>query len=452
MQNEVKMDTWRFFLPEVIEMLQEDPREIPEALEDLHPADVGELINNLPVELIPRFLDAFPIEHAADLFEYTSEPIRLEVIPMMDLATAAALLDAMEPDEQASIVSQLPDELQQNLLRRLTPANQEEARQILQYADNTAGRMMTTEYISVRPGRLVRDALQAVRVGLPTRESYNNVYVADGSKLVGVLSIRDLLLADENVVVDKILVRQVISVLPEVDQEQVAKMISRYDLLSIPVVDTEGRMLGVVTVDDVIDVLVEEGTEDIQKLGAVQPLEYPYFQTGFWTIFRKRIFWLILLFCTQFFTGTAMRHYSSALENALSLVFFIPLIISSGGNAGSQSCTIITRGLATGDINLRQTPLVSFREATMGLVMGLVLGIIGIGRALLWDSGPNIAMVVGISLMCVVVAGTAIGAILPMGLKKIGVDPAISSSPFIASFVDICGILIYFNVAKAILP
>jgi magnesium transporter len=451
METEVKMDTWRFFLPEVIEMLQEDPSVIPEALEDLHPADVGELISNLPVELIPRFLDAFPIERAADFLEYTSEPIRLEVIPHMDLATAGKLLDAMEPDEQAKIVAELPEDLQQNLLRRLTPANREEAQQILQYAENTAGRMMTTEYISVRPGSIVRDALQAVRIGLPTRESYNNVYVVDGSKLLGVLSIRDLLLADENIVVDKILVRQVISVLPELDQEQVSRMIARYDLLSIPVVDAEGRMLGVVTVDDVIDVLVEEGTEDIQKLGAVQPFEYPYFQTGFWTIFRKRIFWLVLLFFTQFFTGTAMRHYSSALENALSLVFFIPLIISSGGNAGSQSCTIITRGLATGDINLRQTPLVSFREATMGLVMGLVLGLIGIGRALLWDSGPNMAMVVGISLMCVVIAGTAIGAILPMALKKMGFDPAISSSPFIASFVDVCGILIYFNVAKMLL-
>ncbi|HSE42132.1 MAG TPA: magnesium transporter, partial [Acidobacteriota bacterium] len=355
METDVKMDTYRAFLPEVIELLQEDPREIPEALEDLHPADVGELVNNLPVELIPRFLSAFPRERAADIFEYTSEPVRIEVIPLMDLASAGSLLDAMEPDEQAAIVAQLPEELQQNLLRRLTPAKQAEARQILQYEENTAGRIMTTEYISVKPGSKVRDALQAVKVGLPTRESYNNVYIVEGNKLLGVLSIRDLLLADENVIVDTILVRQVISVLPELDQEQVARMISRYDLLSIPVVDAEKRMLGVVTVDDIIDVLVEEGTEDIQKLGAVQPLEYPYFQTGFWTIFRKRIFWLILLFCTQFFTGTAMRHYSAALENALSLVFFIPLIISSGGNAGSQSCTIITRGLATGDISLRHT-------------------------------------------------------------------------------------------------
>ncbi|MCI0444927.1 CBS domain-containing protein, partial [bacterium] len=302
MQTEIKLDTWRIFLPEIIEMLQEDPREIPEALEDLHPADVGELMDNLPLELIPRFLDAFPTAQAADFFEYTSEAVRIQVIPLMDLASAAALLDAMEPDEQAAIVAQLPEDLQQSLIKRFTPAKQEEARQILQYADNTAGRIMTTEYISVPPGTLVRNAIQAVRIGLPTRESYHNVYVVDGNRLLGVLSIRDLLIADENILVDKVLERQVISALPETDQEQVAKMISRYDLLSLPVVNGEGKMLGVVTVDDVIDVLVEEGTEDIQKLGAVEPLEYPYFQTGFWTIFRKRIFWLILLFCTQFFT------------------------------------------------------------------------------------------------------------------------------------------------------
>jgi len=173
------------------------------------------------------------------------------------------------------------------------------------------------------------------------------------------------------------------------------------------------------------------GTEDIQMLGAVEPLEYPYFQTSFWTIIRKRLFWLILLFVTQFFTGGALRHYSGALENALSLIFFIPLIISSGGNAGSQSCTIIIRGLATGEIGLSHTLRIGFRESLAGITMGLILGVIGIGRAILWDTGMNVALVVGFSLTAVVIAGTFVGAVLPMGLKKIGIDPAISSSPFV---------------------
>src|SRR5262245_53629440 len=197
----------------------------------------------------------------------------------MNLATAAALLDAMEPDEQADIVSKLPEDLRQALLQRLTPANQQEALQILQYPENTAGRIMTTEYISVSPKSTVKEALDAVKRGLPTRESYHHVYVVEGNVLKGVMSIRELLLADENLPTELAMNPQVISVFPEVDQEQAARTLSRYDLISVPVVTQDGKMLGVVTVDDIIDVLYEETTEDVQRLGAVEPFEYPYFQT-----------------------------------------------------------------------------------------------------------------------------------------------------------------------------
>ncbi len=448
METMTEIGTWRFLLPEVIELLQEDPREIPEALSDLHPADVGEIINHLPVELIPRFLSVFPIEQAADFFEYTSEPIRLDVMPMMDLATAGALLDAMEPDEQADIVSKLPEELRQSLLQRLTPANQQEALQILQYPENTAGRIMTTEYISVSPNSTVREALEAIKKGLPTRESYHHVYVLEGNYLKGVLSIRDLLLADENVSVAEVMNPQVITVLPEADQEQAARLLSRYDLLSVPVATEDGRMLGVVTVDDIIDVLVEEQTEDMQKLGAVEPFEYPYFQTSFWEIIRKRAVWLVLLFIAEFLTGYALRHYESALEHAISLVFFIPLIVSSGGNSGSQSSTIITRSLATGDIQFSNILQVLWRESLSGIVMGLLLGAIGFVRAYFWDTGLAVSMIVGFTLLGVVMLGTVLGAILPLILKRVGFDPAVSSAPAIASLVDVCGILLYFNIAR----
>jgi magnesium transporter len=451
METTVQLGTWRYLLPEVIELLQEDPREIPEALSDLHPADVGEIINNLPVELVPRFLSVFPTDRAADFFEYTSEPVRLEVIPMMDLATAGALLDAMEPDEAADIVSKLPEELRQALLQRLTPANQQEALQILQYPENTAGRIMTTEYIGVSPRATVREALEAVKRGLPTRESYHHVYVLEGNLLKGVLSIRELLLADENLSTEEVMNPQVITVLPEADQEQAARLLSRYDLLSVPVATEDGRMLGVVTVDDIIDVLVEEQTEDVQKLGAVEPFEYPYFQTGFWTIIRKRVVWLVLLFVAEFLTGTALRHYDNALEHALNLVFFIPLVISSGGNSGSQSSTIITRALATGDVQFSNFLSVCWREILSGLVMGFVLGVIGFIRAMMWHSGWVVSTVVGVTLIGVVTVGTVVGALLPLMIKRMGFDPAVSSAPFIASLVDVCGIIIYFNVAKMLL-
>jgi magnesium transporter len=451
METMTQLNTWRVLLPEIIELLQEDPREIPEALSDLHPADVGEIINHLPAELIPRFLNAFPTSKAADFFEYTSEPLRLEVIPLMDLATAAALLDAMEPDEQADIVSKLPEELQQDLLQRLTPANKQEALQILQFPENTAGRIMTTEYIAVAPTSTVREALEAVKTGLPTRENYHHVYVQEGMMLKGVLSIRDLLLANENDSIESVMNPQVITVLPEADQEQAARLLSRYDLISVPVVTEAGTMIGVVTVDDVIDVLVEEQTEDVQKLGAVEPFEYPYFQTSFWTIIRKRAVWLILLFIAEFLTGYALRHYDEALKHAISLVFFIPLIISSGGNSGSQSATIITRALATGDIQFSNFFSVMWRESLSGVVMGLILGAIGFGRAFFWDTGIPISIIVGLTLLGVVMVGTVVGAVLPLLLKRAGFDPAVSSAPAIASLVDVCGILIYFNIAQLFL-
>lgn len=443
-----ELNTWTVLLPEIIELLQEDPREIPEALSDLHPADVGEIISHLPVELIPRFLSVFPISKAADFFEYTSEPLRLEVIPLMDLATAAALLDAMEPDEQADIVSKLPEELQVSLLQRLTPANKQEALQILRYPENTAGRIMTTEYISVSPKSTVRQALEAVKVGLPTRESYHHVYVLEGDSLKGVLSIRDLLIADGDALTSAVMNPQVITVLPEEDQEQAARLLSRYDLISVPVATEDGRMLGIVTVDDIIDVLVEEQTEDVQKLGAVEPLEYPYFQTSFWTIIRKRAVWLVLLFIAEFLTGYALRHYDDALKHAISLVFFIPLIISSGGNSGSQSSTIITRALATGDVQFSNFFKVMGRESLSGIIMGLILGAIGFGRAYFWDTGMDVSMIVGLTLVGVVMVGTVVGAVLPLLLKRAGFDPAVSSAPAIASLVDVCGILIYFNIAR----
>jgi magnesium transporter len=447
----VKMDTWRFLLPEVIELLQEDPSQIPEALSDLHPADVGELINSLPIELVPRLLAAFPIEKAADFFEYTSQPIRVKVIPLMNFDHTAYLLDHMEPDEQADLVAQLPEDLRQNLLKRLTPANQEEARQILQYPENTAGRIMTTEYISVGSRTSVRNAIQAVRQGLPTRETYHNVYVVDANILRGVLSIRELLLAKETDPVGAVMKRQIITAPPEMDQEQVARLISKYDLLSIPVVDSWGKMLGVVTVDDIIDVLIEEDTEDVQRFGAVEPFEYPYFQTSFWTIVRKRASWLVLLFLGELLTGTALRHYESTLASMVSLVFFLPLIISSGGNSGSQSSTIVTRGLATGDIRLANAPLIAIRELLSGLTLGVILGVIGFLRAMMWHSGVMTSLVVGIALVGCVIVGSFVGSLLPLFLKKLGFDPAVSSAPFIASLVDVCGIIIYFNVARLLL-
>ena len=274
------------------------------------------------------------------------------------------------------------------------------------------------------------------------------IYAVDeGGHLRGVLSLRELLAAPEGSRVGDVAWTDVATVSSSADRAEVARVTSKYDLVAVPVVDSERRLLGVVTVDDVIDAIQEEQTEDVQRLGAVQPLEEPYFQAGFWTVARKRAGWLVLLFVEEMFTGTALRHYSAVLEGAIALVFFVPLIVSSGGNSGSQSASLITRALAVGDVRLRDSMRVFLREVGQGLALGAFLGMIGFGRALMWGNGTDVAFVVALTLTAVVLTGTIVGAMLPLLFTRLGFDPAIASSPFVASFVDVAGIIIYFNIA-----
>jgi magnesium transporter len=313
---------------------------------------------------------------------------------------------------------------------------------------------MTTEFVQLPETMTVDEALANVRriARAGRREAMHALYVTDAQgALRGVMSLRELLAAPEGSRIADSAWEEVVSVRATADRAEVARATSDYDLVAVPVVDDAGRVLGVVTVDDVIDAIVEEQTEDVQKLGAVQPLEEPYFQAGFWSIARKRGGWLILLFIEEMFTGTALRHYEATLASAIALTFFIPLIISSGGNSGSQSATLITRALAVGDVEMRDALRVFLRELGQGLVLGAFLGAIGFGRALMWGNGVEVAWVVAFTLLFVVITGTIVGAMLPLLFTRIGFDPAIASSPFVASLVDVAGIIIYFNIAIHVL-
>jgi magnesium transporter len=275
--------------------------------------------------------------------------------------------------------------------------------------------------------------------------------VDDRGALVGVMSLRELVAAPPGARVADVAWTEVVKLPATADREEVTDVTSEYDLVAVPVVDAFDRIIGVITVDDVIDALVEEQTEDVQKLGAVQPLEEPYFQAGFWSVARKRVGWLVFLFMGVMLTGTAMRQYEDTLAAALTLTLFIPLIISSGGNSGSQSSTLITRALAVGDVELRDVMRVLRREFGQGIVLGTCLGVLGYGRALLWDTPSDMALVVALTLVVVVVAGSVVGAMLPLFFQRINVDPAVASSPFVASLVDVTGIVVYFTVAQQLL-
>lgn len=436
--------------PDILALLEESPADVAAETEEMHAADLADVAEALPLEQVRVLLRVLPAARAADVLEYLDEELRSELLEEMSAAQAAKLVSEMTPDDRVDVLEEMEEGRAEEILAEIPAEARRETEKLLTYAPDSAGGIMTTEFVQVPETMTVDEALISVRriARAGRREAMYAIYVTDTQGILrGVMSLRELLAAAEGTRVADVAWEEVVSVPATTDRAEVAKATSEYDLVAVPVVDDAGRVIGVVTVDDVIDAMVEEQTEDVQKLGAVQPLEEPYFQAGFWSIARKRGGWLTLLFIEEMFTGTALRHYESTLASAIALTFFIPLIISSGGNSGSQSATLITRALAVGDVDMRDAMRVFLRELGQGLVLGAFLGAIGFGRALMWGNGNDVAAVVALTLLFVVITGTIVGAMLPLAFTKLGFDPAIASSPFVASLVDVAGIIIYFNIA-----
>jgi magnesium transporter len=441
-------------VPDILALLDESPGDVAAETEALHPADLADVAEALPRARLAQLLRALPAARAADVLEYLDEELRSELLEELSARQAAELVSQMTPDDRADALEDLGDERADEILSEITGDARGETERLLGYEPDTAGGLMTTEFVSVPEDSSVDAALESVRAAARAgrKEAMYAIYALDGTRrLRGVFSLRDLLAAPPGSRVPDIVQHDVVSVPPTADREEVARLTSKYDLVAVPVVDANGRLLGVVTVDDVIDAMVEEQTEDVQRLGAIEPLEAPYFQAGFWSIARKRAGWLVLLFFAELLTATAMARYEATLTSALALVFFVPLIISSGGNSGSQSATLITRALAVGDVELRDALRVLTREGMQGLALGAFLGVFGFVRVMLGGEPMSMAVVVGVTLLAVVVTGTLVGATLPLVLTRLGFDPALASSPFVASFVDVAGILIYFSVAAWLL-
>jgi magnesium transporter len=436
--------------PDIVDMLEESPADVAAETEEMHPADLADVAEAIPREMVPRLLMALPKDRAADVLEYLDEELRTEVLEEMSAKQAASLVSAMTPDDRADVLEELEEDHADDILAEIPAEARRETEQLLAYDPESAGGIMTTEFVSVAASMTVEEALFAVRAlaRAGRKEAMHAIYVGDADgRLQGVMSIRELLAAPEGARVADIAWEEVVTVPPMADRSEVARIVREYDLVAVPVVDESDRIIGVVTVDDVLDAMVEEQTEDVQRLGAVQPLEEPYFQAGFWSLARKRGGWLVLLFVEEMFTGTALRHYQGVLESVTALMFFVPLIISSGGNSGSQSATLITRALAVGDVEVRDVLRVLSREIGQGVALGIFLGAIGFVRALMWGNGMPVATVISLTLVAVVLIGTIVGAMLPLVFTKIGFDPAIASSPFVASLVDVAGIVVYFRIA-----
>ncbi len=441
-------------VPDILVMLDESPAAIAVETEELHPRDLADIVEALPEEKVPAFLRALGASRAADVLEYLDEELRSKLLEEMTTSQAAELVTAMTPDDRADILEELEEETAEEILSEIPAEQRRETEELLAFEPDTAGGLMTTQFVSIGRDLTIAEALAQVRAAARTerKDQMYAIYVltADGG-LAGVMSLRELLAEPDDAIVGDVARTDVVSVPANADRAEVAQITSEYDLVAVPVVDPLMRMIGVITVDDVIDAIVEEQTEDVQKLGAVQPLDEPYFQASFWSVARKRAGWLVVLFLGELFTATAMRGYEDALKQAVVLTLFIPLIISSGGNSGSQSATLITRALAVGHVALSDVLLVLRREVGHGLLLGTLLGGIGFVSAIVGGHPSSIGLVVAVTLLLVVTAGTTVGSMLPLALTRVGVDPAIASSPFVSSIVDVTGILIYFNVAIRLL-
>lgn len=427
---------------------------------DLHSADIAELLGHFEGDEF-NILFRLVGKRKADVFSYFPVERQKELIRETEPAQLSLLVSQMQPDDRARLISVLPRETSNIILARLPPSEIKRSLVSLSYPEDTAGRYMTPDFVALDPEMTAAEALAHIRQVGRKKETLNVVYLVDkDGRLVEDVTLGNLVLADPEAKVLDIVEPGFVDLRDTTPQEKVLEAFKKYDRVALPVTDASGHMLGIITVDDVMDVAEDEMTEDMQKIGGMDALDEAYSQTGLWQMVRKRGVWLAVLFIGELFTASAMAHYEQELARALVLTLFIPLIISSGGNSGSQAASLLIRALALKDVALADWWRVMRRELASGLALGTVLGILGFVRVTLWqwvgvvDYGAHsflIATAIGLSLVGVVTFGTLVGALLPFLLKRLGLDPATSSAPFVATLVDVTGLVIYFQVAALIL-
>ena len=453
--------------PEYEELIRKrDWESLRIAFEDVDPADIAEILEDLPAEDSGLLFRVLPRDVAGVSFEYLPLDQQTEIIQALGSEQLASVLNEMAPDDRTRLFEELPAEVTKRALEQLSAEELKVARQLLGYPEDTAGRYMTPEYLSLKPSMTVAEALDWVRKNARGRETLNVLYVVDDKGvLMSDLRLSDLVLAAPDTRVGDIETRPMVAISATSPKEEIVSTFEKYDRVALPVTDTRGAMVGIITADDVLDVAEEEATEDIQKMGGMEALDAPYMEISAWEMLRKRGGWLSILLVGEMLTTTAMTYFEGAIERAVVLALFVPLIISSGGNSGSQATSIIIRALAVREIELSDWWRVLLRELRSGVMLGLLLGGIGLLRIVTWqhlhtagliNSGYGehyllVALTVSCSLIGVVLFGSITGSMLPFLLRKLGFDPATASAPFVATLVDVTGIIIYFTVATIFL-
>jgi magnesium transporter len=416
------------------------------------PVDIAEAISELPEEQRAIAFRLLSKDEAIEVFEYLDSDVQQDLIAEFKRQEFLDVVDRMSPDDRARLFDELPAKIVRRLLDQLSPEERNATALLLGYKPDTAGRIMTPEYVSLREGWTIEQALEQLRRLANDRETIYYLYVIDDARyLRGVLSLKELVLASPEQRIGDVMSRDIISVRTDTDQEEVAQIIQRYDLLAVPVVDIEGRLVGIITVDDVLDVVQQETTEDIYTLGGVQAGEENYFRTNLFTVARKRVVWLFILLITNTGTSAVIQSQEDLLEQVVALAAFIPLLIDTGGNVGAQSSTVVIRGLNTDEVEMGRALRIIQREAVAGLLLGVMLAIVVTFWAFLLQRNWGVAVSVGISLLAISLLASVAGSALPFLFKALKFDPALMSAPFITTVVDVVGVLIYLLVARSIL-
>ena len=422
-----------------------------EFCEALHPAVVAEVIDELEPAELWRVLVSCEAELQAEIFGFFEPRLQIDVVQVADRKRLSRLIEEMAPDDRVDVLELLDEEQVESLLPLMAQAERTDIRKLLSYPDGSAGSIMTTEYASLSEEITVSEALDELRIQAPDSETIYYIYMLDeGRRLDGIVSLKELIQAKRSATLSEIMHRDVISVRVDDDEEYVARELARYDFLAIPVVDNLHRLVGIVTLDDALDVLEEEATEDAQMQAAIQPLDESYMTTPFLVLAQKRGVWLVILLAAAFLTAWVMRGYEDLQRSYLWMAAFIPLVLASGGNAGSQSATLIIREMATTEMDNRDKYFIVMRELRMALTLGGGLMALSFAVAVSMVAVPE-AIVVAVTVFMMVVFGTTAGVTLPLMFKRLGMDPALMSNPLIAALVDVLGVVIYFSTALALL-
>ncbi len=435
---------------------EEDHDTLDRLLPQLRSADIGEILEDLfeKEEDIPvclALLNAMPIERRANVLGYLPREEQLAVAESMSDGVMLSILEEMSSDERADLFNLLGEDRRELLLRRMAHQEREDLKLLASYEEGTAGAIMTSDYVAIPLGMTVSKAMMRVRQTAPDAETVYQLYIIDHEgRLAGTLSLRQLMVARPGAMVDDLMIRDVIRIPVDEAQEEVARVVARYDMLAVPVVDADEKLIGIVTHDDAMDVAQSEATEDIHKGMSIGALEDGVSRVPLWSLYRKRVIWLVLLVFGNLFSGAGIAFFEETIAAQVALVFFLPLLIGSGGNAGAQAATLMVRGMATGDVGVKDWGKLLGREllvaGSLGLTMALAVAPIGVMRG-----GELVAMVVAMSMVIIVLFGSLLGMCLPFLLDHLGWDPATASAPLVTTLIDASGVVIYFSIASAIL-